>query len=133
MRRILAVTFVLAAAAAFVLTASGAKQESGSRFTVELDTSLADMPRADIDAIKGVGRAIGDKIQELLLTGDMQTFRKYADETPPGVVDMLSIKGFGPKKIQAVWKELGIETVGELLYACNEIFHDYYIKSKQNL
>jgi DNA polymerase (family X) len=86
----------------------------------KLDTSLADMPRVEMDAIKGVGKAIGDKIQELLQTGDMQTFRKYADETPPGVVDMLSIKGFGPKKIQAVWKELGIETVGELLYACNE-------------
>ncbi len=86
----------------------------------KLDTSLADMPRTEMDAIKGVGKAIGDKIQELLQTGDMQTFRKYTDETPPGVVDMLSIKGFGPKKIQAVWKELGIETVGELLYACNE-------------
>lgn len=86
----------------------------------KLDTSLAEMPRAEMDAIKGVGKAIGDKIQELLQTGDMQTFRKYADDTPPGVVDMLSIKGFGPKKIQAVWKELGIETVGELLYACNE-------------
>ncbi len=86
----------------------------------KLDTSLVDMPRAEMDAIKGVGKAIGDKIQELLQTGDMQTFRKYADDTPSGVVDMLSIKGFGPKKIQAVWKELGIETVGELLYACNE-------------
>jgi DNA polymerase (family X) len=86
----------------------------------KLDTPLADMPRSELDAIKGVGKAIGDKIQEILQTGDMQTFRKYADETPAGVVDMLSIKGFGPKKIQAVWKELGIETVGELLYACNE-------------
>jgi DNA polymerase (family X) len=86
----------------------------------KLDTPLVDMPRSEMDAIKGVGKAIGDKIQELLQTGDMQTFRKYADETPAGVVDMLSIKGFGPKKIQAVWKELGIETVGELLYACNE-------------
>lgn len=86
----------------------------------KLDTVLAEMPRAEMDAVKGIGKSIGDKIQELLQTGDMQIFRKYADETPAGVVDMLSIKGFGPKKIQAVWKELGIETVGELLYACNE-------------
>ena len=86
----------------------------------KLDTVLAEMPRADMNAVKGIGNSIGDKIQELLQTGDMQIFRKYADVTPAGVVDMLSIKGFGPKKIQAVWKELGIETVGELLYACNE-------------
>ena len=33
---------------------------------------------------------------------------------------MLSIKGLGPKKIATVWKEMGIESIGELLYACNE-------------
>jgi len=33
---------------------------------------------------------------------------------------MLNIKGIGPKKIQTIWKEMGIESVGELLYACNE-------------
>jgi DNA polymerase (family X) len=41
-------------------------------------------------------------------------------KTPMGVIEMLSIKGLGPKKIATVWKELGIENVGELLYACNE-------------
>ena len=86
----------------------------------KLDKPLSDMPRAEMDAIKGVGKAIGDKIQELLTTNDLQTYRKYADVTPAGVVEMLGIKGFGPKKILAVWQDLGIETVGELLYACNE-------------
>ena len=33
---------------------------------------------------------------------------------------MLNIKGIGPKKIQTIWKEMGIESIGELLYACNE-------------
>ncbi len=84
------------------------------------DKPLGDMTREEIDGIKGVGKAIGDKIQELLTTGTMQTYQNYADKTPAGVVEMLHIKGFGPKKIQAVWKDLGIETVGELLYACNE-------------
>lgn len=84
------------------------------------DKPLAEMSRAEIDAIKGVGKAIGDKIQELLQTGQLETFQKYAEKTPAGVIDMLHIKGFGPKKIQAVWQDLGIETVGELLYACNE-------------
>jgi DNA polymerase (family X) len=86
----------------------------------KLDKPLSEMPRAEMDAIKGVGRAVGDKIMELLQTGTMQTYQSYADKTPSGVVDMLHIKGFGPKKIQAVWKELEIESVGELLYACNE-------------
>jgi DNA polymerase (family 10) len=33
---------------------------------------------------------------------------------------MLKIKGLGPKKIITIWKELGIESIGELLYACEE-------------
>ena len=33
---------------------------------------------------------------------------------------MISIKGLGPKKINTVWKEMEIETIGELLYACLE-------------
>jgi DNA polymerase (family 10) len=86
----------------------------------KLDTPLSTMSRADMEAVKGVGKAIADKIEELLRTGEMQAYRQYTDKTPSGVVDMLRIKGFGPKKVEAVWKELGIETVGELLYACNE-------------
>jgi DNA polymerase (family X) len=86
----------------------------------KLDTPLAEMPRSEIDAIKGVGVKIGDKIIELLKTGSLETYQKYADMTPPGVVEMLHIKGFGSKKVLAVWKELEIETIGELLYACNE-------------
>ncbi len=86
----------------------------------KLDKPLAEMPRTEIDTIKGVGKAIGDKIEELLKTGQLETFEKYAEKTPAGVVDMLHIKGFGPKKIQAVWQDMGIESVGELLYACNE-------------
>ncbi len=33
---------------------------------------------------------------------------------------MLKIKGIDPKKISLIWKEIEIENVGELLYACNE-------------
>ena len=33
---------------------------------------------------------------------------------------MLNIKGFGPKKILTIWKELEVESIGELLYAVNE-------------
>ncbi|MDQ7949831.1 MAG: DNA polymerase/3'-5' exonuclease PolX, partial [Pedobacter sp.] len=40
--------------------------------------------------------------------------------TPPGIVEMLGIKGIGPKKIATIWHELQIENVGELYYACNE-------------
>lgn len=86
----------------------------------KLDTPLADLGEPELKAIKGVGNAIAGKIIDLTRTGKMPTLEKYRAQTPPGVVEMLHINGFGPKKVQSVWKEMGIESVGELWYACNE-------------
>lgn len=86
----------------------------------KIDRPLSEIPIDELVSIKGVGKNISDKIQELLSTGELQTYNKYASRTPDGIVQMLDIKGFGPKKIKIIWNQLGIENIGELLYACNE-------------
>ena len=86
----------------------------------KLGQPLAEMSDAEIAEIKGVGKAISGKIRELLDNGAMVTYKRFADITPSGVQEMLKIKGFGPKKVGVIWKEMGIETIGELLYACSE-------------
>ncbi len=86
----------------------------------KIEAPFADTPESELAAIKGVGKTIVDKIQELIQTGELKAYKKYEDLTPHGIVEMLGIKGFGPKKINVIWKELQIETIGELLYACNE-------------
>lgn len=78
------------------------------------------LPKEELAAIKGIGKAIQTKILELAETGEMSTLNKYLDKTPTGIVEMLGIKGFGPKKIKVLWEEMEIESVGELLYAINE-------------
>ncbi len=50
----------------------------------------------------------------------MPLLNDYLQKTPPGILEMLNIKGIGPKKIATIWKELEIEAIGELLYACQE-------------
>ncbi len=94
--------------------------ESAYRNLRSLDTALAEMKEEDIAAIKGVGKAIHEKIRELLDTGKMKTLERYKTQTPEGVVEMLQIKGFGAKKIRTIWRDLGVESIGELLYAVNE-------------
>lgn len=86
----------------------------------KLDRPLTEMSDDEIGSLKGVGKAISGKIRELLDSGKMATLEKYRDQTPEGVEEMLHIKGFGPKKIRVIWKDLGVETIGELLYAVNE-------------
>lgn len=81
---------------------------------------LASKSDEEIEAIDGIGKGITSKIHEILLNGTTQELEQLRDKTPPGVIDMLDIKGIGPKKVKQLWSELGIESVIELLYACNE-------------
>lgn len=98
-----------------------AKSYSIAAFTIEkLETDLAAMQPQEIFGIKGIGDRMGKKIIEVLDTGRLTVLDEYMQKTPMGVIQMLQIKGLGPKKIATVWKELGIENIGELLYACNE-------------
>ena len=86
----------------------------------KLSSVLAEMSPEQIVSISGIGDAVTKKIQDILTTGKLPLLEEYLHKTPPGVVEMLSIKGIGPKKIAVLWKELGAESIGELEYACNE-------------
>lgn len=97
------------------------KTYSVAAFNIEkLPVPLKDTPREKIFSIKGIGESVGKKIIEMLDTGKLAALDEWLHKTPPGVVEMLNIKGIGPKKIHTIWKEMGIESIGELLYACNE-------------
>lgn len=86
----------------------------------KLPFALAGKTVEEIETIDGIGKSISAKIIELLDTGSMKELTDLLALTPIGIVEMLGIKGIGPKKILIIWHELKIETVGELYYACNE-------------
>lgn len=96
------------------------KAYSTAAFRIDkLGFSLADTPDA-IAGIPGIGPAIAEKVRVLLDTGSLPQLEEYLEKTPEGVRAMLSLKGIGPKKIALLWKELGVESLGELSYACQE-------------
>jgi DNA polymerase (family 10) len=70
--------------------------------------------------IPGIGKSIAQQILDLQNTGTTADLSHYASITPAGVIEMLGIKGIGPKKVATIWKEMAIESPGELLYACHE-------------
>ena len=74
----------------------------------------------DIEAIEGIGKGIAAKIIELITTGTTAELTALYEKTPEGVIKLLGIKGLGPKKVRQLWQELEVESIGELLYACNE-------------
>ena len=86
----------------------------------KLPSPVVELSKEELLQIQGIGKAIAEKIIELRDTGEINTLTRYMQDTPPGVVQMLQMKGFGPKKIRVIWEQMGIESPGELLYACEE-------------
>ncbi len=84
------------------------------------DIDLNGKTQDELEKIEGIGKGIASKINELLVTGQLTELTQMLEKTPTGVIEMLKVKGIGPKKVRLLWKELEIESIGELLYACNE-------------
>src|SRR5919108_6484995 len=73
-----------------------------------------------LEEIPGVGKAIAEKIDEILSTGKLEFLEKLKREIPTGLVDWLPIPGLGPKRAAMIWKTLNITTFAELEAAARE-------------
>ena len=97
------------------------KSYSIAAFTIDkLTVQLKDIEPKKMATIKGIGASIASKITELISTNSLQVLQQLISITPKGVIEMMQIKGIGPKKINIIWKIMELESVGELLYACKE-------------
>lgn len=94
--------------------------QKGARIIEKHPQEISTMTPEAIFAVPGIGKAIGNKTIELLEKGSFEVLDEWLAKTPSGIVEMIQIKGLGPKKIASIWQDLGIESLGELLYACNE-------------
>ena len=115
-----------------------AKSYSSAAFNIEkFSEEISSLANDQIFKLKGIGETIGKKILELRETGRISELDDYLEKTPPGILEMLRIKGLGPKKIATIWKDLEVESIGELLYACNENrllnYKGFGAKTQQNI
>ena len=85
-----------------------------------LTTPIYGLTKEELENIDGIGKSLSTKIAKYFVTGEIEDYQKLLSETPEGVLDIMHVKGVGPKKTSIIWKEMGIESLGELLYACNE-------------
>ncbi len=86
----------------------------------KVDNNFASMDQAELSSLPGIGKSIIEKINEMVSTGKMAELEDLKAITPPGVIEILNVKGLGPKKVGVIWKELKLESIGELLLACQE-------------
>jgi DNA polymerase (family 10) len=72
------------------------------------------IPEGRPPAIPGVGKAISDKIAEIVATGQLRFRDRLHQEVPPTLVELLEIPGVGPRTVRLLWERLGIETLEDL-------------------
>jgi len=94
---------------------------NGARIVETLDKDLADLVKTrEIAGIKGIGKALVEKISTLVNEGSLPFYDELKSSIPEGLLQMLKIPGLGVKKVKVIFDKLGIISIGELEYACRE-------------
>ena len=73
-----------------------------------------------LQSIPGVGKAIAQKVEEYLKTGQIEAHEELLAKTPPGLVKLLQISGLGPKTVYMLHEKLNITNLEELEKAATE-------------
>jgi DNA polymerase (family 10) len=83
----------------------------------------ADVSTLDAKGVLGipnVGKSIGEKVEEFLSSGRIEALEELREQIPDGVRRLMAVPGLGPKKANALYRELGIASVEELADALEE-------------
>ena len=64
--------------------------------------------------IPGVGEAIADKIDQYLREGTIDALEELRKEFPKGLVEVMKLRGLGPKRASILWTSLGITDIKDL-------------------
>lgn len=72
----------------------------------------------DVTELKGIGKGVGDVINEYRQNGQSTALEDLQKEVPEGLVPLLKIQGLGSKKIAKLYKELNITDKTSLQEAC---------------
>lgn len=90
-----------------------------ARAIQQMEGSLAEVVAADkLLEVPGIGATLKDKITTLVTTGRLPFHEKLRERTPPGLFQMLRLPSMGPKKVQALYEQLGVDDLDKLKAAC---------------
>jgi DNA polymerase (family 10) len=82
------------------------------QLSFSLEQAVAD--GMDLKKVPGIGKAISDKIQEYIGTGQVATYQRTLEELPPGVLSIMTVPGIGPKTAYLIANDLHVSSIEEL-------------------
>ena len=89
---------------------------NAARTIRNLGRSLADMLEegADLSELPDIGDDLADKIAGFVDTGHLAMLDELSKDVPEGLVKITAIPGIGPKRAQALFRELDIRSLDDL-------------------
>lgn len=91
--------------------------ENIRNFSEGIDSVYSEKGRKGLNAISGVGTGLAEKIEEFLKTKRIAEYEVYQKKYPIRISELRAVEGIGPKVILALYKNLGVRTVADLLQA----------------
>ena len=88
------------------------------RLPMELDAMLRE--EQDLRKIPGIGKAISEKIAEMVETDSLRYYDRLKAEFPDGILEVMEIPGLGPKTVRRLWQELGVTDIPGLQAAIDD-------------
>ena len=74
----------------------------------------------NLEKLPGIGKALAEKIEEIIATGHCQALEKLRRKSGAGITELLHIPGLGPKRVAALYHELDIQNTEQLLRAVKD-------------
>lgn len=95
--------------------------QNAARAVSSLDGDIEELTRAGkLKGTPGLGATIIKRIEEIVQSGKLAFYDELVNETPAIKITMLRIPGVGPKKINAIYNQLHVNSLDELVQACQE-------------
>ncbi|MBE9504974.1 MAG: nucleotidyltransferase domain-containing protein, partial [Proteobacteria bacterium] len=82
--------------------------------------SIVEREEKDLEDLPGIGKALHEKIVEIIKTGRCSFLDELFKELPSGLLDMLKVSGIGPKKVKVIYEVLAVSSLDELEEAARE-------------
>ncbi len=74
-----------------------------------------------LTSVQGIGKGLAAEITAIAETGTSPVWEQLRAELPvEGLLEILAVPGLGPKSARKIYTDLGLSTLGQLEYACQE-------------
>jgi DNA polymerase (family 10) len=94
---------------------------NAARAVEQMEEDLGQVVAAGrLSEIQGIGATLQEKITTLVQTGELAFYTDLKQKVPAGLVQMLRLPGIGPKKVKALFDQIGIQDLDQLRLACLE-------------